>query len=113
MTHLRATRHVQPFGAMRFPCRARLRLQAQTVPQADSMLPETPAAPYCALRILDGLDTLVSVTFRFRSAPKGLGWPRSGKPAKESNTDLQCGKVLRLAAREFKLAWHTGLIPST
>jgi hypothetical protein len=41
---------VQRFGAMRFPCRARLRLQAQTVPQASSMLLETPAAPYCALR---------------------------------------------------------------
>ncbi len=29
----------------RRPCRARLRLQAQTVPQACSMLHETPAAP--------------------------------------------------------------------
>ena len=27
------------------PCRARLRLQAQAVPQACSMLHETPAAP--------------------------------------------------------------------
>ena len=29
----------------RHPCRARLRLQAQTVPQADNMLSETPATP--------------------------------------------------------------------
>ncbi len=29
----------------RRPCRARLRLQAQTVPQADNMLSETPATP--------------------------------------------------------------------
>jgi hypothetical protein len=34
-------------GAMRRcnPCRARLRLQAQTVSQAGSMLPEFPASP--------------------------------------------------------------------
>jgi hypothetical protein len=54
VTQVRATWHVQRFDAMRFPCRARLRLQAQTVPQAGSMLPETPAAPYCALQILGG-----------------------------------------------------------
>ena len=29
----------------RRPCRARLRIQAQTVSQAGSMLPETPATP--------------------------------------------------------------------
>src|SRR5438105_850311 len=28
-----------------YPCRARLRLHAQTVPQAGSLLPETPATP--------------------------------------------------------------------
>ena len=35
----------------RRPCRARLRLQAQTVPQAGSMLPEFPAPPLPAHRI--------------------------------------------------------------
>ena len=35
----------------RRPCRARLRLQAQTVAQAGSMLPEVPAPPWPAHRI--------------------------------------------------------------
>ena len=35
----------------RLPCRARLRLQAQTVTQAGSMLPEFPAPPLPAPRI--------------------------------------------------------------
>ncbi len=35
----------------RLPCRARLRLQAQAVPQAGSMLPEFPAPPLPAHRI--------------------------------------------------------------
>ena len=36
----------------RLPCRARLRLQAQAVPQAGSMLPEFPAPPLPAHRIV-------------------------------------------------------------
>ncbi|HVK56323.1 MAG TPA: hypothetical protein VM532_15010, partial [Burkholderiales bacterium] len=39
-----------PGYAYSYPCRARLRLHAQTVPQAGSMLPETPATP-CASRL--------------------------------------------------------------